>query len=65
MKEVSRGHAGRLPAVKDELNQAYSNAVADLTKIVTQAEQQGPLRFATSGLELDPHSLIACRGGRL
>ena len=51
MKEVSRGTAAVacLPS-KDELNQAYFDLRSRIDQIVTQAEQQGSLQVALSGL---------------
>ena len=51
MKEVSRGTAAVacLPS-KDELNRAYFDLRSRIDQIVTQAEQQGSLQVALSGL---------------
>ena len=51
MKEVSRGTAAItcLPS-KDELNNAYFELRARIDEIVSQAEQQGSLAVAISGL---------------
>ena len=51
MKEVSRGTAAVacLPS-KDELSSAYFDLRARIDQIVTQAEQQGSLQVALSGL---------------
>src|SRR4029079_2317328 len=51
MKETSRGTAAVacLPS-KDDLNSAYFDLRARIDQIVTQAEQQGSLQVALSGL---------------
>src|SRR3954452_286246 len=51
MKEVSRGTAAVacLPS-KDDLNHAYFELRARIDQIVAQAEQQGSLQLALSGL---------------
>src|SRR6185312_11305680 len=51
MKEVARGTAAVtcLPS-KDELNRAYFELQARIDQIVVQAEQQGSLAVAISGL---------------
>jgi hypothetical protein len=51
MKEVSRGTAAVacLPS-KDDLNSAYFELRAHIDQIVTQAQQQGSLQVALSGL---------------
>jgi hypothetical protein len=51
MKEVSRGTAAVacLPS-RDDLNQAYFDLRSRIDQIVTQAEQQGSLQVALSGL---------------
>jgi hypothetical protein len=51
MKEVSRGTAAVacLPS-KDDLNSAYFELRARIDQIVTQAQQQGSLQVALSGL---------------
>lgn len=51
MKEVSRGTAAIacLPS-KEDLNAAYFELMARIDQIVTQAEQQGSLQLALSGL---------------
>jgi len=51
MKEVSRGTAAVacLPS-RDELNQDYFDLRSRIDQIVTQAEQQGSLQVALSGL---------------
>jgi len=58
MKEVSRGTAAVacLPS-KDELNQAYFDLRSRIDQIVTQAEQQGSLQVALSGLNSIRHTL--------
>ena len=58
MKEVARGTAAVacLPS-KDELNDAYFELRARIDQIVTQAEQQGSLAVAISGLNSIRHTL--------
>ena len=58
MKEVSRGTVAVacLPS-KDELNQAYFDLRSRIDQIVTQAEQQGSLQVALSGLNSIRHTL--------
>ena len=58
MKEVSRGTAAVvcLPS-KDELNQAYFELRSRIDQIVTQAEKQGSLPVALSGLNSIRHTL--------
>ena len=58
MKEVARGTAAVacLPS-KDELNNAYFELRARIDQIVTQAEQQGSLAIAISGLNSIRHTL--------
>ena len=58
MKEVSRGTAAItcLPS-KDELNNAYFELRARIDEIVSQAEQQGSLAVAISGLNSIRHTL--------
>ena len=58
MKEVARGTAALtcLPS-KDELHNAYLNLQARIDQIVTQAEQQGSLAMAISGLNSIRHTL--------
>ena len=58
MKEVARGTAAVacLPS-KDELNDAYFELRARIDQIVTQAEQQGSLAIAISGLNSIRHTL--------
>jgi hypothetical protein len=58
MKEVARGTAAItcLPS-KDELNNAYFELRARIDQIVTQAEQQGSLAVAISGLNSIRHTL--------
>ena len=58
MKEVSRGTAAVacLPS-KDDLNSAYFDLRARIDQIVTQAEQQGSLQVALSGLNSIRHTL--------
>ena len=63
MKEVARGTAAItcLPS-KDELNNAYFELRARIDQIVSQAEQQGSLAVAISGLNSIRHTPIAFRG---
>jgi hypothetical protein len=58
MKEVARGTAAItcLPS-KDELNSAYFELRARIDQIVSQAEQQGSLAVAISGLNSIRHTL--------
>ncbi len=58
MKEISRGTAAVacLPT-RDELNQAYFDLRSRIDQIVTQAEQQGSLQVALSGLNSIRHTL--------
>ena len=58
MKDVARGTAAIacLPS-KDELNNAYFDLRARIDQIVTQAEQQGSLAVAISGLNSIRHTL--------
>lgn len=58
MKEVSRGTAAVacLPS-KDDLNQAYFELRSRIDRIATQAEQQGSLQIALSGLNSVRHTL--------
>jgi hypothetical protein len=58
MKEVARGTAAItcLPS-KDELNNAYFELRARIDQIVSQAEQQGSLAVAISGLNSIRHTL--------
>src|SRR5580765_1442908 len=58
MKEVSRGTAAVacLPT-RDELNQAYFELQSRIDQIVTQADQQGSLAIALSGLNSIRHTL--------
>jgi hypothetical protein len=58
MKEVARGTAAVacLPS-KDELNDAYFELRVRIDQIVTQAEQQGSLAVAISGLNSIRHTL--------
>lgn len=58
MKEVSRGTAAVtcLPS-KDDLSGAYHDLRARIDEIVTQAEQQGSLTIALSGLTSIRHTL--------
>jgi hypothetical protein len=58
MKEVARGTAAItcLPS-KDELNTAYFELRARIDQIVSQAEQQGSLAVAISGLNSIRHTL--------
>jgi len=58
MKEVSRGTAAVacLPS-KDDLNNAYFELRSRIDRIVTQAEQQGSLAIALSGLNSVRHTL--------
>src|SRR5262249_25217059 len=58
MKEVARGTAAVacLPS-KDELNNAYFELRARIDQIVSQAEQQGSLAIAISGLNSIRHTL--------
>ena len=58
MKEVARGTAAVacLPS-KDELNSAYFELRARIDQIVVQAEQQGSLAVAISGLNSIRHTL--------
>jgi hypothetical protein len=58
MKEVARGTAAVacLPS-KDELNTAYFELRTRIDQIVTQAEQQGSLQVAISGLNSIRHTL--------
>src|SRR5258705_2727005 len=58
MKEVARGTAAVacLPS-KDELNNAYFALRARIDQIVSQAEQQGSLAVAISGLNSIRHTL--------
>lgn len=58
MKEVSRGTAAVacLPS-KDDLGSAYSALRARIDQIVSQAEQQGSLQIALSGLNSVRHTL--------
>ena len=58
MKEVARGTAAVtcLPS-KDELNRAYFELQARIDQIVVQAEQQGSLAVAISGLNSIRHTL--------
>jgi hypothetical protein len=58
MKEVARGTAAitSLPS-KDELNSAYFELRARIDQIVSQAEQQGSLAVAISGLNSIRHTL--------
>jgi hypothetical protein len=58
MKEVARGTAAItcLPS-KDELNNAYFELRARIDQIVSQAEEQGSLAVAISGLNSIRHTL--------
>jgi len=58
MQEVSRGTAAVacLPS-KDDLNSAYFDLRSRIDQIVTQAEQQGSLQVAISGLNSIRHTL--------
>src|SRR5262245_31363153 len=58
MKDVARGTAAAacLPS-KDELNSAYFELRARIDQIVDQAEQQGSLSVAISGLNSIRHTL--------
>jgi hypothetical protein len=58
MKEVARGTAAIacLPS-KDELNNSYQELRARIDQIVNQAEQQGSLAIAISGLNSIRHTL--------
>jgi hypothetical protein len=58
MKDVSRGTAAVacLPS-KDDLNNAYFELRARIDQIVTQAEEQGSLAIALSGLNSIRHTL--------
>src|SRR5262249_56147028 len=58
MKEVARGTAAItcLPS-KDELNTAYFELRARIDQIVSQAEEQGSLAVAISGLNSIRHTL--------
>ena len=58
MKEVSRGTAAVacLPT-KDELGQEYSKLQVRIDQIVNQAQQQGSLQVALSGLNSIRHTL--------
>jgi hypothetical protein len=58
MKEVSRGTAAVacLPS-KDDLNSAYSELLTRIDRIISQAEQQGSLPVALSGLNSVRHTL--------
>jgi hypothetical protein len=58
MKDVARGTAAItcLPS-KDELNNAYCGLQARIDEIVTQAQQQGSLAVAISGLNSIRHTL--------
>jgi hypothetical protein len=58
MKEVARGTAAVtcLPS-KDDLNRAYFELRARIDQIVSQAEQQGSLAVAISGLNSIRHTL--------
>jgi hypothetical protein len=58
MKEVSRGTAAVacLPS-KDDLNTAYFELRSRIDQIVSQAEQQGSLQVALSGLNSIRHTL--------
>jgi hypothetical protein len=58
MKEVARGTAAItcLPS-KDDLNSAYFELRARIDQIVSQAEQQGSLAVAISGLNSIRHTL--------
>jgi carbon monoxide dehydrogenase subunit G len=58
MKEVSRGTAAIvcLPS-KDDLNAAYFDLRGRIDEIVSQAEQQGSLAVAISGLNSIRHTL--------
>src|SRR6478735_9152651 len=58
MKEISRGTAAVacLPT-RDELNQAYFDLRSRIDQIFTQAEQQGSLQVALSGLNSIRHTL--------
>jgi hypothetical protein len=66
MKEIARGTAAAtcLPS-KEALNNAYFDLQARIDQIVTQAEQQGSLAVAISGLNSIRHTLdsldAACR----
>ena len=58
MKEVARGTAAvALPAVERDLNAAYFELRTRIDEIVTQAEQQGSLAVAISGLNSIRHTL--------
>lgn len=58
MKEVARGTAALacLPS-KNDLNQAYSELRARIDQIVNQAQQEGSLTVAVSGLNSVRHTL--------
>ena len=58
MKEVSRGTAAVacLPS-KDDLNSAYFELLTRIDRIISQAEQQGSLPVALSGLNSVRHTL--------
>src|SRR5262245_27023826 len=58
MKEAARGTAAItcLPS-KDELNNAYFDLRARIDQIVSQAQQQGSLAVAISGLNSIRHTL--------
>jgi carbon monoxide dehydrogenase subunit G len=58
MKEISRGTAAmiHLPA-KEDLNSAYFDLRGRIDQIVNQAEQQGSLQVALSGLNSIRHTL--------
>src|SRR5450755_1207476 len=58
MKEVSRGTAAVacLPT-KDDLNSAYFELLTRIDRIFSQAEQQGSLPIALSGLKSVRHTL--------
>ena len=58
MKEISRGTAAmiHLPA-KEDLNSAYFELRGRIDQIVKQAEQQGSLQVALSGLNSIRHTL--------
>jgi len=58
MKEVARGTAALtcLPS-KDDLNNAYCDLRARIDQIVDQAQQQGSLAVAISGLNSIRHTL--------